>query len=89
MFVAGQERVKSLESRAERENTKSDIRLIELSDKLQGDFTPTAFIPDREVLDHSSRTAVSERSIELDEQLMITERSSDEVCNQFHVKNSR
>jgi hypothetical protein len=49
--MAGQERVKILASRAERENTKSEIRLIDLSDKLQGDFRPTASVLEREILD--------------------------------------
>jgi hypothetical protein len=87
MFVAGQERVKSLESRAERENAKSEIRLIDLSDKLQGVFTPTASIPDRESLDDRSQTAVSEneKSTESDEQSINPEELSDKVSNQSHV----
>jgi hypothetical protein len=87
MFMAGQERVKNLESRAERENTKTEIRLIDLSDKLQGDFTPTASVPDRESLDDLNQKAVSEneQKIESDQQSITAEESSDKVSNQPHV----
>jgi hypothetical protein len=62
MFAAGQERVKSLDSRAEREKTKSQIWLNDLSDKLESDFASlplTAAALDRENPNDSSRTAAS------------------------------
>jgi hypothetical protein len=87
MFIAGQERVKSLESRAEREKTKSEIRLTDLSGKLKGDFAPTTSILDRESPDDPSQTAVSEneKSIKLDEQSTTTEDLLAKVSNQPHV----
>jgi len=63
MFVAGQERVKSLDSRAEREKTKSQVRLNDLSEKLESDFTSvylTDATGDKESPSDSSPTTASE-----------------------------
>ena len=58
MFVTGQEREKSLISRAEKENTKSETRLLDLWEKLRGGLAPTA--RDRESLDDPNQAAVDE-----------------------------
>lgn len=90
MFVAGQERVKSLESRAERENTKSEIRLVDLSDKLQDDFTPFPIV-DGEIPGDLKPTDISSNGMKYEgiEQSISTEATSIKVSSQPNVSSSR